>query len=108
LLRCTADFATLSKASEHAKLWYQSCDDDEHDVCHLSAFDKSGHQAGVVVMDGEMFEHTNLCQRAFTFIEISQITPTARDDTVWTKKASCLLDNWGSAQLILEVRITSQ
>jgi hypothetical protein len=62
-------------------------------VCHLSAFDKSGHQAGVVVMDGETFEHTILRQCAFTFIEISQITPTARDDPVWTKRVGRVRTN---------------
>jgi hypothetical protein len=44
-------------------------------------------------MDGETFEHTVLCQCAFTFIEISQITTTACDDPVWTKRVGRVRTN---------------
>jgi hypothetical protein len=87
LLNCIADIATLNITGEHAELWYQSCDDDEHDICHLQVFDHNGHRAGVVVMDGATFEHTAFSQHAFTFVKVSQTTLMARDDPAWDEES---------------------
>jgi hypothetical protein len=87
LLTCTADVATFNMTGEHADLWYQTCDDDEHDVCHLSVFDLNGRRAGIVIMDGATFEHTDFSQQSFKFVKISQTTLTARDDPAWDEKS---------------------
>jgi hypothetical protein len=99
LLKCTADVASLNITGDHAHLWYQSCDDDEHDVCHLSVFNHQGHRAGIIVMDGETFEHTNFSPRSFTFIKISQTTLTARDDAAWDEETKSFAGRPGKPAL---------
>jgi hypothetical protein len=99
LLKCTAYVATLNMTGEHADLWYQSCDNDDHDVCHLSVFDQNSHRAGVIVMDGETFEHTDFSQRSFTFVKISQTTLTARDDPAWDEESKTFAGRPGERAL---------
>jgi hypothetical protein len=87
LLRCTAEIAKLNITGTHAELWYQSCSEDEHDVCHLQVYDRERHRAGVVVMDGATYEQTSFSQSTFTFVKIAQSTLTARDDPAWSEKS---------------------
>jgi hypothetical protein len=61
-LKCTADVAKLNITGEHAELWYQSCMEEGHVICHLQIFDQAGNRAGVAVMDGETFEKTSFLQ----------------------------------------------
>jgi hypothetical protein len=87
LLRCTAEIAKLNITGTHVELWYQSCSEDEHDVCHLQVYDRERHRAGVVVMDGATYEQTSFSQSTFTFVKIAQSTLTARDDPAWSEKS---------------------
>jgi hypothetical protein len=86
-LKCTAEVAKLSITGEHADLWFQSCEEDEHDVCHLQIFDQSGHRAGVAVMDGATFEQTSFSQNSFSFIKVSQTTLRDQDDPAWDESS---------------------
>lgn len=86
LLQCTADVAKLDITGKHAALWYQSCSEDEHEVCHLQVYDSNEHRAGVVVMDGATYEQRSFSQ-PFAFVKISQTTLTARDDPAWDEES---------------------
>lgn len=94
LLRCTAEVARMTIASEHTDFWAEEglCDDG-HNICHLKVLDHSGRFAGVVAMDGltfeTNFEQASISQNDFHVMKISQTTFTSQNDPAWdsvTKK----------------------
>jgi hypothetical protein len=90
LLHCTADVVSLKLTGEHTDSWYQECTEDVHEICYLKVFDRNGHQAGVVVMDGATYEKTAFAQASFAFMKVSQTTLRFRGDPAWDEESKSL------------------
>jgi hypothetical protein len=73
-LHFLAETATLTVSGEHAESLFvdSRCAKDDHHVCQLSIFDGDGHQAGVVIIDGNT--RARLVPGLHTFIKLSQRT----------------------------------
>ncbi|KAK3358208.1 heterokaryon incompatibility protein-domain-containing protein [Lasiosphaeria hispida] len=83
-LHFLAETAMLTVSGEHSQSLFADsrCEKDDHHVCHLVVLDPDGHQAGVVIVDGNT--RARLTPGPHTFIKLSQRTfSSSSDDPAW-------------------------